>query len=188
MDPDQAERLFLEDLEKDPSGPLPEFGLGLVYKEESEYKKAIQHLIKANNASPRSIPIMTKLGESYLMNGQLSEAVRVLNEALDMAPGDKATLFILGLCYEKMEDSVKATELFERLASFPPVKDQIYYHLGLAYGKRNMLGQAHYYFGLYFKNLGKMEKARFHFRKAEDASGNDPTLKEKIKKEMKKER
>jgi predicted Zn-dependent protease len=187
-DPDKAERLFELEREKDPSGTLPEFGLGLVYKKRSEYKKAIQHLIRARNASPESIPILTNLGEAYLMDGQLGLAVEVLNEALDMAPANKAALFVLGLCYEKMENNVMSSEIFERLASFPPVEDQVYYHLGLSYGRRAMLGLAHYNFGLYFKKLGQLEKAKFHFNKAKENAGNDPGLKEKIGKEMKRGR
>lgn len=188
LDPDNAERLFKRDIEKDPSGPLPEFGLGLVYKKMSEYKNAINHLKRAKKAAPSSIPILTSLGEAYLMNGQVKEAVDVLEESLKLSPGDKATLFILGLSYEKIEDNVKSSEIFERLASFPPVKDQVYYHLGLAYGRRGILGRAHYNFAIYFKKLGETKKSKFHLKKAEEHSNSDPSLKEKIRKEMKKGR
>jgi hypothetical protein len=57
----------------------------------------------------------------------------------------------------------------------------------LSYGRQNKLALAHYYFGLYFKNLGELEKARFHFQTADSFSGNDPALRSRIQRAMKEE-
>ena len=43
-----------------------------------------------------------------------------------------------------------------------------------------MLAPAHYYFGVYFKNLGQSSKAKFHFDKAKELAGNDTALVKKI--------
>jgi len=184
LEPHEAERFFLLEQSKDPSGAMPKFGLGLVYKEKSEYNKAIRFLTMAREAAPGEIPIMTSLGEAYLMNGQNSKAIEVLGAALELDTEDKASLFLLGLSHEKDKAHRQAIEVFERLVSLPPVKVQVYYHLGLAYGKKNRLELAHYNFGLYFKKLGENRKAEFHFRKAENLSGNNPSLRKKIRKEI----
>ena len=44
---------------------------------------------------------------------------------------------------------------------------------------------AHYNFGLYFKRLGRADKAKFHFQKALGLSDDDLTLRQKIQDEIK---
>jgi len=56
--------------------------------------------------------------------------------------------------------------------------------LGLCYGRENKLALAHYNFGRYFKMLGQIRKAQFHFQKAKGLAGNNPVLQEKIIKAM----
>ncbi|MDY6972603.1 MAG: M48 family metalloprotease, partial [Thermodesulfobacteriota bacterium] len=181
LDPNEAERFFRLELEKTPGAILPNLGLGIVYKEKTEYSKAIHHLNKALELEPDFIPILTTLGEVYQMKGKYTEALRVLEAALKLDAGDRAALFLLGLSYENMEQHEKALRFFERLASFEPVKNEVYYHLGLSYGKQGKLVLAHYNFGLYFSKLGQARIAGFHFRKAHDLSGDDPTLRRKIR-------
>jgi tetratricopeptide (TPR) repeat protein len=82
--------------------------------------------------------------------------------------------------YEKLEEYEKAIQLFEKLSFLKPVNTQVYYHLGLSYGRQNRLALAHYNFGLYFKKLGKIEKSKFHLQKADSLSGNNPVLRKKI--------
>jgi tetratricopeptide (TPR) repeat protein len=76
MDSQEAERLFLLDLKKNPSSFLSNFGLGIVYKERSEYDSAIRHLKIALKEDPASTPVLRNLGETYHMAGQDREARR----------------------------------------------------------------------------------------------------------------
>jgi len=181
LDSREAERVFNLQLKGDPGSSLPHLGLGIVYKERAEYALAIQHLESALEKGPGSIPVLTNLGQAYQENGQARKAISVLEEALKLAGDSRPTLLILGISYENLEEYGKAIQLFERLASFTPVKNEVYYHLGFCYGKSNRLALAHYNFGLYFKSQGQKEKAQFHFRKADDLSGNNSALKEKIR-------
>ena len=182
LDTHDAERLFNLDLEKNPDSSLPHFGLGIVYTERSEYAQAILHLKKAQEINPDFIPILNSLGEVYQSKGEYRKAISVFEKALKLDEEDRSTLFLLGLAYEHLEQYGKAARLFEKLASFKPVKNEVYYHLGISYGRRNLLAPAHYYFGIYFKRLGQSKKARFHFKKADELSGNDSALKRKIQK------
>jgi len=185
MDPHDAEKLFTLELEKKPGTPLPHFGLGIVHLAGPEYDQAIRHLKKAREAEPGFIPILTKLGEAYQMSGQDREAISVLEEALKLDDANKSASFLLGLSYENLGKYEKAARFFERLKSFEPVKNEVYYHLGISYGRQDRLMLAHYNFGLYFNRLGRTEKARFHFQKALELSDDNPALREKIKKEIK---
>ena len=175
-----AERLFERDLQKSPDSSLPYFGLGIVKAEKSEYGQAVRYLKKAMERKPDFAPIMSRLGEAYQLNGQDREAVSILKKSLQEDEKDKSALFFLGLSYENIKEYEKAIRVFEELTSGTYVKNDVYYHLGISYGRRNMLGYAHLNFGIYFKNLGEIRKAAFHFRKAEEHSGNNSALKRKI--------
>ncbi len=184
MTPEDAESVFLRQLGKTPDSFLPHYGLGIVYMRDSEYRKAIRELKQAQEGRPEFIPILRTLGEAYQMSGQDKEALVVLQKALKLDEEDKATQYLLGISYENMGEYPEAIRLFERLVALGPVKDEVYYHLGISYGRQKNLALAHYYFGLYFNRLGQTQKARFHFEKARELSGNNPALRKKIQKEI----
>ena len=180
MGSQEAERLFHLDLEKDPSSLLAHFGLGIVYREKSEYDRAIRHLKIALKEDPDSISILTNLGQTYHMAGQDREAIPFLEKAFDRDGQGRSTIFLLALSYENLEKYEMAIQLLEKLTYLKPVDNEVYYHLGLSYGRQNRLALAHYNFGLYFSNLRQMQKASFHFQKADSLSDNNPALKKKI--------
>jgi predicted Zn-dependent protease len=183
LDPRDAERVFKKELEKDTAGPLPHFGLGMVYMEQSRYDLAIDELKRSLAEKPDDIPIMRTLAETYQMNGQDKEAEALLEKVLKLDHGDKAALFLLGITYEGAGRNREALRLFEKLSYLPPVRNDVFYHLGLLYGRENRLALAHYNFGVYFKNVGEFNKAQFHLKKARDLAGGDPSLQRKIQKE-----
>jgi predicted Zn-dependent protease len=180
LDPYEAEKLFKAELEKSPKALLPQVGLGMVYMKRSEYDLAIEHFEKALEGGAAVGPVLRDLGEAYQMKGQDRKAVSVLEKALEADDADGSTLFLLAISYENLEQHEKAIQVLERLAAFPPVKTEVYYHLGMSYGKENRLALAHYNFGIYFKKSGQIEKSRFHFRKAEELAKGDPALTRKI--------
>ena len=116
------------------------------------------------------------------MMGREDEAIALLSEALRLDPGDRSSLFLLALSYQNIEAYREAIPIYERLTSMAPVKNEVFYNLGISYGRMNRLAQAHYNFGIYFKKEGKIGKARFHFEKAKELSKDDPALGERIEK------
>ena len=117
------------------------------------------------------------------MDGQQKKAVRVLKAALELDHGDKAALFLMGTLYEEQGKTKKALRIFKKLSYLKPVRNNVYYHLGVCYGRENQLAFAHYNFGIYFKNSGRFQKAVFHFRKAKRMASENTALLEKIRKE-----
>jgi hypothetical protein len=61
-----------------------------------------------------------------------------------------------------------------------PVKDEVFYNLGVCYGRQEKLAVAHYNTGLYFQRIFDFRKARYHFLKADQLAGNDQALKNRI--------
>ncbi len=182
-EPGDAEKKFLNTLKKDPEAWLPQLGLGIVFMRESKYPEAISVLKKARQKQPEFLPILRTLGEAYLMDGQQKKAVGVLKTALELDHGDKAALFLLGTIYEEQGKTEKALRIFKKLSYLKPVRNNVYYHLGVCYGRENQLALAHYNFGIYFKNSGRFQKAMFHFRKAKGLASGNASLQEKIRKE-----
>lgn len=181
----EAERLFRTDLEKNPDSVLAHFGLGIIWKERSEYAKAIHHLKKALEARPDALPILSHLGEAYQLQGLDGEAVRILERALEIDRGNRSALFLLAMSHKNLQEYPEAIRILERLASMKPVQDEVFYNLGVAYGRQSRLAPAHYNFGIHFKRRKDMKKARFHFEKALELSGNDSVLRGRIQEAMK---
>jgi beta-barrel assembly-enhancing protease len=178
-----GERVFEAELERDPLSAPSHFGMGIVRKEQLHYAEAVAHLEKALSLEPRMPPILTALAEAYQMQGRYERAVEVLERALSVNDRDKTALLLLALSHRHLEDYRKSVVFLERLASMTPVKDEVYYHLGMSYGREGKLAQAHYNFGVYFKKTGIVEKARFHFQKAEELAGSDRLLRNRIETE-----
>ena len=63
-----------------------------------------------------------------------------------------------------------------------PVRNDVYYNLGLCYGRQDRLVLAHYNFGIFFKRSHEPRKALFHFQKAEELGRHDMDMLQKIRK------
>jgi beta-barrel assembly-enhancing protease len=183
-DPKDAEKHFNMELEKTPDSSVAHFGLGIALEKKGDYSAAISHLNKALEGLPEKAPILRYLGEAYESNGQVNEAINTFEKALAIKSKDKGALYMLAMSYQEAEQYSKAVEIYERLTFMEPVKDDVFYNLGMSLGREGTLGLAHYNFGLYYKRLGDMETAEFHFKKAGELAATDQSLQEKLKKEM----
>jgi predicted Zn-dependent protease len=180
-EPQEAERLFKLDLKDSPGAPEPNFGLGVVYREKTEYDLSLKQLGKALESGAPPALAFRYMGEVYQLKGLDKEAISVLEKALSMDQEDGAILFLLAVSYENLQRHEQAIRLLEQLASRRESRDDVYYHLGLSYGRLNRLALAHYNFGIYFKRIGENQKAGFHFRKADELAAEDPDLRRRAK-------
>lgn len=181
LDPKDAKRLFQGELQRNPDSDVAAFGMGLSLIQESDYTLAIPYLRAARDKNPDFSPILSSLGEAYAMNGENARAVSLLEEAVREDDKDRGALYNLAMAYENMERYDKAIVFFEKLTYLPSPRPEAIYHLGLCYGRVNRLGPAHYYFALYNKGVGDLQKAQFHLKKAEDLARGDPALAAKVK-------
>jgi len=134
---------------------------------------------------PEQLPALRYLSETYQLMGENREAIKILEKALKLNDKvDKSTLFLLAISYQNLEEYSRAAEIYERLTSMEPVKDEIFYNLGMTYGRQDRLGLAHYNFGIYYKRLKRIKESQFHFQKAKELAGDDSVLQQKIKEAM----
>jgi tetratricopeptide (TPR) repeat protein len=176
-----VERFLKKASEGSLDSPKLNYGYGLLWKEKSEYGKAIDFLAKASTEDPTFLPILRNLGEAYQLKGQDRQAIAVFERALRMNEQDRATLSLMAMSYQNLEEYDKAIVFYERLASMRPVKDEVYHNLGVSYGRKGKLALAHYYFGVYFSGIGEVQNAKFHFQKSDELAANDPALKNRVR-------
>lgn len=182
-DPQQAEAVFLREMEEDPTSFLPHFGLALIYKQNDDFDKAESHFYRAIEKQKDFPPLLTSLGKLHQLQGEYEAAVPCYKKALKIEAKNRETLFHLGETYRHLDEYEKSAAIFERLINLKPVKTEVFQQLGIVYGRQDKLALAHYNFGIYFKRLRDAKKARFHFEKAQKLAGSDTVLREKIFKE-----
>ena len=180
--PSDAERFFNSELQKNAGSPWAHFGLGMVMKRRSEDEQARDHFEKAMKGDPGAGLILKSLGESSVLNDVGEEGIASLEKAVRQNPEDRTALFLLGNSYQEQEQYEKAIQIFLRLLAMEPVRNEVFHNLGICYGRLEKLALAHYYLGVYFQRTGKRDKVEFHFRKAESLAGNDPALRDRIRK------
>ena len=181
----RAEKAFNEELQEDPDSSLAHLGIAFILKGRAEYAGAIDHFQKALKGMSDPFLALRYISETYQLMGKNEEAIKLLEDAMKSGyRNDKSSLFLLATAYQNQEEYQKAAEIYERLTFMEPVKDQLFYELGMSYGRQDKLGLAHYNFGIYFKRINRMEESLFHFQKAMELAGNDTDLQDKIKKAM----
>jgi len=180
MDYQTASRYLGIGGENKAESPVFQFGLGVLQKERMDYPKAIEHFQKALKEAPDLTPILIELAEAYQLQGQDRKAIELAERVLRTDERNKSALYLTGMSYQNMEDYSKATVFYERLVSMRPIKDEVFYNLGVCYGRQEKLALAHYNTGLYFLRAFDFRKARYHFLKAEELAGNDQGLKNRI--------
>ena len=180
MDFQGASRYLSRERERDPESPVVQFGLGVVQKERMDYTRAIEYFEMALKGAPDLTPILIELGEAYQLQGQDRKAIEVAERVLRTDERNKAALYLTASSYQNLEDFSKATVFYERLVSMRPVKDEVYYNLGVCYGRQGKLAVAHYNTGVYFLKTFDFQTARYHLLKADQLAGNDQGLRNRI--------
>ena len=178
--PIKMEEVFNKSLQDGKNIYLAHLGLGIVYKAKSEYAEAVKHLKAALVGMPSSPVVWTELAEAYQLTGKDRKALALFERILRHRPNDRKAILLMAESYENLGQYNKAISLLKRLLFSTNVAPEVYYHLGMSYGRLNRLALAHYNFGLYFKKLGRREKARFHFLEARRLSKGNLSLQQKI--------
>jgi len=185
MDKEAAIREFEARLLANPQSAMAHYGLGLALERDGRVADALDHLKSALKVEPYSIPILFTTANAYLTIGQYEDSISVLQKALERDPKDKEILFLYALSLQNLEQYSQAAKIYERLTFLTPVKDMVYYNLGLVLGRQGNLALAHYNLGIYSTKRKEKEKALFHFKKAEELASHDAALREKINRALK---
>lgn len=122
----EAEKAYRKAIELKPDFTLALLNLGKLYLLEKRYPEAVLVLENGVMSDRSSADALQYLGEAYLQNKQGSKAVAVLNEAIRLAPDDKADIHLrLGSLYNAAGMKNKAANEYKMfLQKRPAHKDR----------------------------------------------------------------
>lgn len=159
-------RRLMESLQKDPRNVDLLYALALTEDQLGQTNIALDHLNKALTLAPQDADILKNIGLIYLKTGNDRQARHHLSQAAAIDPENEQITLALGKAHFALGGFQNALNNFLKLQDKTFNDIDINYHIAMSYGRMNQQGEAHYYFGLYFKKEKKKESALFHFRKA----------------------
>lgn len=168
-------------LEKDPSNPALNYGIGLIYDRKLMREKAFFHLKKALSVNPFDPLIRIEIGRIYLENEEPQKAFNILKDIeSDPVLGLMAQSYI-GSAYLEQGHLTKAKTYFLQVIEKEPVLyPKAYYHLANILSQEKNPGLSHYYLGVYYEKTSTPQTAKIHLRKALEKL-KDPEEKKKAK-------
>jgi len=93
---DEAKQDFLESMSLDRGNGDPYFNIGLIYFDESDYRRALHYLKIAVEIDPLDSQFLTELGHLYLELEREEDALKLFRKAFENDPEDPQVDFHLG--------------------------------------------------------------------------------------------
>jgi cytochrome c-type biogenesis protein CcmH/NrfG len=107
LDIGEADRLFSEAKQIDPTVPEVWYGLGKVAIQQDRYTEAIKNIQYALRLSPHKRRWRIYLGQVYMTNGDRDQAVEEWLKVLEKHPGDQDVLKMLEKAGAKVDTSTR---------------------------------------------------------------------------------
>lgn len=125
-------KLLNSALEIDPKSSEAVFRLGTTYYETKSYQKALDYFNLAISMDPQKMQIKTLvyLGSTHLRLGNLEEAERILENALDLLPKNLFIMQELSHLYYKKKQYKKSLDIDETLLALYPDNESVLNSMG----------------------------------------------------------
>jgi beta-barrel assembly-enhancing protease len=154
---------------KDKADPVNNYGASIVYSLKGNTDESIR--VASENKSPFKNLF---LGEMYANARKFSEAVDVLKNSTD-----PVSLFLIAKAYEGQGKHEMALSSLTKIVSYGSVFPEIYYRLGMLYGRTGEEAKGYDYLGRFYVETGKLSLAKTNLEKAVSRYGiNAPEAKE----------
>ena len=92
----EASEAYANALRLDPNDPRAHLGLGQLYLDRNEPKRAVPELLAAQQADPGLEGVHAKLGLAYRATNDLLSAIAILRQGIGRNPSDQESRYILG--------------------------------------------------------------------------------------------
>ncbi len=171
MDNDLALRQFKAQIREHPDSFFSHYGYALALARAGQYDQAIAEYKRALELRAFDPYLPVDLAEAYFLDGRYDAARRLLNNPAP-ADIDPLRIFYLGRVQMEMGRNRTALGTFKQLVATNPGYAKARYYLGEVYGKLNILDEAHYNLGLYYKEEGMRQEALFHLKRALSKASN----------------
>lgn len=167
-----------------------QFNLALSYHEEKNFSQAKKEYEKVVQLWPLHAEARNNLGVVYKELGMYDEAINEFRKALALNPSYTKAYHNLGVVYQIKGDWKQATNNYERALSLDRNHLGAYNNLGLVYRSQkrpheareilekalavnSSFPQTHYNLALVLEEKGETERARFHYQRFMDLSGQE---------------
>ncbi|MDR3338385.1 MAG: tetratricopeptide repeat protein [Treponema sp.] len=100
------------------------FNLGSLEFQRKNYDKAVPLLQQARLQDPEHPGCLRILGHSFFKMKKYKEAMSYIRKAMDLAPGDKESLYTLAECYHEANQIEQALKIFSHLRPDPQMGAQ----------------------------------------------------------------
>jgi len=164
-------------------------GLGKIYQIKGKNKAAVENFQKALEISPQDTSIKLELAEVYELMGQEEQAYNLYREVLQSSPDSEKSYYKLGMMYLRSGDIDEAEKYLKTALSFNPLNSTIWIDLaGLEVSRENYSTAENYlkpvsstdnkneyyyfYYGLIYKALGDIDRAKACFSNSLQISPN----------------
>ena len=154
------------DVARNPEDPLAHYRFGLILARAGQRQEAIAQIRIALTKRAFDPYILKDLGWIYFLDGQFPQALKTLQSACGMIPDDPECLFYLGRTQMELGNLAEASDNLLKLTRQAPRFAQAYYFLGQSLGQQQMLGDAHYYLGVFYLRKRDFKNAKVQLEQA----------------------
>jgi tetratricopeptide (TPR) repeat protein len=124
---EEAIRAFRRALRLQPAHEEARYYLGLCYVRKGAYDRALMHFEPAHRQAPTvSVRLLFAMAQCYNGLEMPRQAVRLLQQLVDLVPDHARASHLLGICYDKLGERERAGDAYRRSDL----------HLTLARGRR----------------------------------------------------
>ena len=142
---DAAEACYQNAMSLAPQDSSWPYALGRLHQERGEVRKSIEYLRLADKLRPNEIPVLVRLADAYLTDGQSEAAKELFERSLKLDESLVASMAGLGRIAVSQRNFTKAIELLSAALRLQPSASSLHYPLAMAYrgtGERQ-LAQEH---------------------------------------------
>ncbi len=126
----EAEQLYHQVLDADPTNVQAQFQLGILAIETGEIDKAVGWLTRALQSDSSQPAIYVTLGEAYRRLGDAAQAISCNQQAIAVQPNFFAAHANLGLLHLQKDSLIEAETCFRRAVELAPQNAECRYHWG----------------------------------------------------------
>jgi hypothetical protein len=141
-----SEQLWMDAIEKTPTGYRPYMGLASYYIDRGEYTQSIPVLEKYVDLRPDDPNGYGKLREAYYSTGERYNAAVISRELLTLQPREPARYLETGILYDELNFPDTALGFYRKGITLDPVNPRISIRLAAAYDRLQQPDSAEFYY------------------------------------------
>jgi tetratricopeptide (TPR) repeat protein len=134
--------LWEDVLQQFPEAATAHAGLGIAYKTEQNFEKALTSFKSAVKYNPNETDYYNELGVLYSINSQYTESVLSFKKAINLKPKNYKAYNNLGITYRKTGFSDSAILSYNKAIALNPTYSEAYSNRGYAYYQTGNITEA----------------------------------------------